>query len=505
MEVINVKVVDCNGNVIINEIVLYTQYVNYIYNKLYKYFFHCHIKLLYNGRKISPLEKICDIIDIIDINITFNVVTYEKLKYSYPNVNLHLVVNNKEQIIDFVSKYSCDSSYYHKINCFKAYLNTNHNCLNIINICCNKIYTAILFEDGIALIFSNTTEIIKRFNNVTKIVKTICAIGIIINNNKLITMIQDKIFDNDDLCNLDYKNVYANTYFMFIIGHTSITIVHHIASYNNAKLQLINKYEINNVSEIYDNCGSSLLAIILNNSQLMTFEISSLWAEAPLTKLNIIPITNINEQSLKIRKILCISFSFVVLTWDDIVFIWGNNKNLIELFELLKNKLYDVEDIVVTHECIGILKKNNSIIILSLKGIYSIYESIKNILNYKYIKIISTNFQIFILADNNNVYEIIKPKEDNNYYYLDIDINIVILNDIKELYSNNTEILAISNDKIVYALVKSMIYYKKQILDLKNVGVYQNTFIIIKSNYDLIEINRHYEKTLNNITKFIKI
>ena len=408
-------------------------------------------------------------------------------------------------MVDLISKYYYNSSYFDKINCLKSYLNTNHNCLNIINICCNKIYTAILFEDGVALILSNTAKIIKTFNNVSKIVKTICAIGIIINNNKLITMIQDKIFDTEDLSNLDYKNIYTNAFFMFIIGYKSITIVHHISSYNSNKFQLINKYEINNVNKIFDNCGSSLLAVILNESSLMTFAIGSSWAETPESKLSIIPLTNINDLSLKIRKILCISFSFVVMTWDDNVFIWGDNKKLIELYELLKNKLYDVEDIVVTHECVGILKKNNSIIIMSLKGTYSIYEDVKIILDYSYIKIISTNFQIFVLADNNNIYEIIEPNEDKNYYYLDIDINIIILSDIKELYGNNTEILAISNNKIVYAIFKSKIYYERQILDLKNVGIYQGTFIIIKNNGDLIEINRLYHKSFSSLTKFIKI
>lgn len=82
---------------------------------------------------------------------------------------------------------------------------------------------------------------------------------------------------------------------------------------------------------------------------------------------------------------MIIKQTFVSLTNENSILIWGANNKLIELYEELKTKLVDIHEIVVTDNCIGILK----IIVLYLLHINITYKII--ISKHKYIKIISTN------------------------------------------------------------------------------------------------------------------
>jgi len=508
MENFNVIVVDCNAKEIININIEINSYVNQIYSNgiLFKLYFHCCFKLLYNSRVIEPYEKINDI--TTDQIIIFNIVSYPKLKFFTSNLNFNIAVNTDGKIIDWIIDYSyyvvsiLDNFYF-----LKTYLNNNYNCHNIIKICSTESHAGILFEDGLLIILSYKFQtIINTFNNVTKIVKTYNSIGFIINNNKLITfmsLVKDKIYEIKDLDKKEYININANYDFFFIICKKEIIVIHQIYSYNNNSytnhMQLIDSYKITNIIEIYDTYDSQLIAAIKEDGYLISFEILTTWMESPNNKLSIKPLEYINKLELKIKKIVCISFSFVSLTYNNSVFIWGNNKELIDIFQILQNELIDVIDIVSSHEYIGILRKNNSIIVISLTGVYKMYNN-----SCKYDQIISTNYQIFALCLDNKVYQIPNPQESIN--------EIKLYNDIKEVYANNISILVISNDNIVYAYNSyvNYIYYKQQHLDLLAIKINQYYFLIISNNGNLIEIKYddkkiNNSKTFRNILKFIEM
>jgi len=495
---INVKVVDISAKIIIDVDISKKSYLNQIYNMLYSLYFHCNFDLLFNKKIITPLEKISNLSN--ESIIIFDIVTYQKLNFFKLDFNSYLAINNNGLIIDWMPEYQYpNNDNLNNYNFLKNYLNYNYNCLSIIKIC-NIIFfhAAVLFENGLLIILCyNKKKIIHIFHNVTKILKTTNIIGILINNNKLITCnYLGQIFKDDNLTNLDYKYIYSNSKLFFIIGHQSITIVtHKYYPYPTDKL-LILKYNINNIYQIYDNWTSSKIAIIKENNSLLSFNIV---INYHIFDGNIILDENIDNPDLKIKKILCIDISFVALTYDNLVFIWGNNKLLIDFYDICKNELVDVEDIVVTNLAIGILKKNNTIIIISIYEKITIYRTCIDI-DYTYIKFISTKLNIFGLADNNKVYQI--KLLDSNYSCLHIEI----FNDIKELYKSKTDILVVSNDNIIYAYNpnKNIIYYQQQILDFKSIRIHEHTFIIIRNNGELIKINDNDTDTFNNIVKFIK-
>lgn len=114
-------------------------------------------------------------------------------------------------------------------------INENYNYLKIINICNiftdneNYNYVAILFEDGLSVIYKlceDSYELINTFNNITKIINIGNKIAIINNVNKLIIY---SIEIND-------KYIYKNDNFIWVINETYITII---------KIRKIPKYEIN--------------------------------------------------------------------------------------------------------------------------------------------------------------------------------------------------------------------------------------------------------------------
>ena len=383
----------------------------------------------------------------------------------------------------------------------KLYLNI-YNCLDIISICCVEHLAAILFENGVSIIFNHKVKsIVNTYYNVTKIIKTKNAIGILINDNKLITCnCLGQIFENSELNNLDYKYIYTNYYLFFIVGYFSIIIIKHTYYPNNIDNQLIIKYKISNITEIYYNHKSSLFAAIQENNNLIAFSISNTWGDYPFKEIKAIPLDNINNLFLKIKKVLTIDLSFVVITYDDLVFIWGLNTELVNIYNILKNDLIDVDDIVVSKQYIGILKKNNSIILISVSGSYCFCES------YQYVKLISTYYNMFGFSNNHKINQI-EITESNNSLIL---AHIEILNDIKELFSSHTSILAISNNNIIYVYdcYLNIIYFKLQILDLKSIRINDCSFIIIKNNNELIRIQYNGKQNydiLNHVVKFIKI
>jgi len=491
----NIIVVDISAKIILDIKISREKYVNQIYNELYPLYFHCNFDLLYEKRIIEPLEKISDISSepIIILNIVLNIKST-----TLHTLDSYIAINTDGKIIDWITGYWRLDNF----NCLKDYLNSNYNCLDIITICNIDYYFAILFENGITIIFSHDTKnIVNKFYNVTKIVSTRNQIGLIINNNKLITYnylgkISKELDNSNELDNIDYKYIYGHKDFFFIIGYQNITIVKYTEEFNFYGTILINKYNISNIVEIYYTLDIPLIAVIKEDSSLISFliEIKEL-----SENINIKPLDNINSQLLKIQKILNIDVSFVSLTYDYTVFIWGYNEELKKLYLILKNELIDIEDIVVSETHIGILKKNNSIIIISVfNGIYNIIDE------HIYVKIISNNRLIFALADD-KVYEI-----DNLQL-----ICIQELNNIKELYTNIIYLVAVSYDNIVYVYDYSnefcknykSLFYQKQILDFKSIRITDYSLIIIKNNNELIEItgNKDENVIFKNISKFIKI
>lgn len=515
MEEIHLKVVTLTGIFLIDINIPINSLINHFYYKLYKYFLHCCFDLLYDNKIISPLDKITDIISKDEITpkvIIFNVISYEKIKFFISNIDSCISINTAGKIIDWNT---CDSYYYinnlNNFNFIKNYINLNYNCLNIINICSTECYVALLFENGIAIILSYEDKIIiNTFNNVTQIVKTNKEIGILINNNKFIVCNYfGEIFENDKLSNLNCNYIYANYYLFFIVCQEYIIIVrNHLFFPDQNDRQLITFYYVNNIFQIYDTWDSSIIAAIKEDNTLVSFDIVS------DNELNITPFEDINDLSLKIKKILSVDLSFIALTYDDSIVIWGDNLELLDIYQFIKNDLINVQDIIVSRFCIGILKKNNTIIVISINGTYSIYN------DYNYIQIISTKYEIFGLADNNNVYCI--QIQEPNYCGLHIES----LTNIKEFYATMTSILVISHDNIIqaYSPIYSYmhnqthfyknskydtnipIFYRQQILDLKSVRTDNNTFFIIRQNDEIIKIqgDRSQEhKTLNDISKFM--
>jgi len=504
---INVIVVDISGNQIIDINISHESYINQVYNKLYKYFFHCKIKLLYNKKIIQPFQKICDI--STDSKIIFEIVSHIKIKFfsqigfSIHDVNSYIAVNTTGKIIDWMPAYVPSNSIFldtfqDKFNFLKDYLNLMTSCLNIISIYCNDIYATILFENGqLFILCFRTKSQIKTIDNVTKVIKTRNVIGIIINNNKLIIYSNidlKHIIGSLNLSSLDYKNIYANSDYFFVIGEDSITIFN---PYCPTPKYII-KYKINNIFQIYDTRNSSIIAAIKEDYTLTSFIIET----NDETGMSINPFEDINKQALKIKLMLSLNLSFVALTYDDKVIIWGHDKHLIKQYEVLQDKLIDVEDVVLTEFHIGILKRDNSIIIIHLNiRNYYIYETSE----CKYLKIISTRTKMYVLGDNNIVYEL-----QNDF----LPYNIKLLeHNIKDLYSNSKDnILLISHDNIVYAYDFLMVaknkslYFEQQILDYKSVMITDKNFFIIRTNNELIEIkcddaNPHFK----DIEKFIKI
>jgi len=504
MEEINVKVVKINGKIIFEQNMPINIYVNQICNELnkLKLYYDRNFELIYKNKKISPLQKICDITSstsiIFDIVLYFDMLTINNDPFNESQI----AINTDGKIIDLEKNSYSILSYLnplYNLNGLQNMLNLNFNCLTIIKICCTAYYAVILFENGTAIIFSiRSNQIIETYNNVTKINKTYMSIGLIINNNKLIIYERSgEIFENDQLNNLDYKYMYSNYIYFFIICNNFILIVND--NYNNQML-MVTKYEINNIVKIYNFNNERVIAAITEDSSLILFELSS-----DNNKLSINPIDDINKKSIKIKKILYMRNTFITITFNDSLFIWGEDNKLLELFKLLKKELIEINDIVVTLEYIGILNSNNDIIIISvINKSYNIYKS--SDLNYKYNKIISTILGIFVLTDDNKIYEILcKPKK---YDFIEI------LTDIKAIYSNNKNILALSNDNIVYVYysIRSktssiFLYYKEQILDFKSVKINNYAFIIIRKNTnDLVEIKYKVEiNTLLNVVKFIQI
>jgi len=512
MEEIHLKVVTLTGVFLIDIKISINSIVNQFYYKLYKYFLHCCFDLLYNNKIISPLEKISDIITTDDITlkvIIFDVISYEKIKFFKSNIDSCISINTAGKIIDWLTAYECHyNNKFNDFNFIKDYINLNYNCLNIISICSTDCHVALLFETGIAIILSYEDKIIiNTFNNVTQIVKTNIEIGILINNNKLIVCNYfGKIFENDKLSNLNCKYIYANYYLFFIICEQFIIIVrnHLFFPYQNDG-QLITFCYINNIFQIYDTWDSSIIAAIKENNTLVSFDIVF------EDDLIITPFEDINNLSLKIKKILSIYLSFIVLTYDESIIIWGDNLELLEIYQFLKNDLSNVQDIIVSKLCIGILKKNNNIIVISINGTYSIYN------DYNYIQIIATKHEIFGLADNNNVY-CIELQEPN---YLGLHIELFI--NIKEFYATMTSILVISYDNIIQAYSPTYkymhinarfyktckydtnipIFYSHQILDLKSVRTDYDTFFIIRQNDEIIKIRYQEHESFNDISKFM--
>ena len=517
MEEIIVKVVDCSGKIIFNNKMLFESRVNQIYNSCRLSCFHCEIKLLYNNQIISPLKKISDIIIVktTDLIIIFNIVLYPKNKYKLLS---EIIIDTKGKIIDYSL-----NNYIQKYNNSKRkfildFINKNYNCLNIISICNSYYHIAILFEDGMLVIVSYETQnIINIFYNLKKIFKTVKTIVIIINdlqNCKLIIFNEKNeiIGDNNkELNNLDCIDIYIYNYLIFIISKTYIMIV------RNTNPLCIIKYEINNIIIVYainielyrvTNSGF-LIAAIKEDNCLITFELIYNYDSS---KLCIQPFEDIDKQFLKIRKILHIlDESFIAITNDDSIYIWGLNKKLVKLYEELKTQLINVDDIVVSYNSIGILKKDNSIILIIIKQrdiiSYTVYKSFNS--KYKYNKIISTIDEIFALTDNNTV------------YILENGVPIEILNNIKDLYTNITNIIAISYDNIVYGYTSyKKIYYIQHFSDLKSIKINKENFMIIKNNGELIIIEIKYrngevinteniktfiETPLKDIAKFIEV
>ena len=479
-----ITVVDCSGKIILTNTFLFNASVNKLYCKLYKLYLNCEIKLLYNNQIISPLKKISDIISITsDTNIIFDIVSYQKLLQQIDCPQKKFIVNTKGEIIYWANNKYLEIPNYHII---QTLINENYNCLNIISICINKYNIAILFETGIAIILNNITKtIISTFYNVTKIFNIITrhAIAIIVNNlqsYKLIICNKNRQFfapNNKELNNLDYKYIYVYKHLFFIINETYITIVKYI--HGSCK---VTKYEIPNIVTLYINYLSTEVSLIVagikEDNTLISFKVVYGYMNETDYKLCVYPLENINNLFLKIRKVLTIRESFISITIDDYIFIWGNNKELLIFYEELKTNLVDIDDIVVSNNSIGILKKNNSIILItiSLRNTidYSIFYSISD--DSKYVKIISTFDGIGVLDNNNKVYLIQQYK-----------LPIEILNNIKKVYSNNLHIIAISNDNIVYAYdAKCDITYCSQFPDFKSFIINHFNFIIIKNNNELV-------------------
>jgi len=553
MSLINVKVVSISGETIYYATILRDTFINQLYNELYRLFYNCsQIYLLYLGKKISPLTKISQLTIITDLLIILDIVIIESdcsLWQSYTDIDIAICSKNKiihrqflprvdDELFNFY--YFCNFyNFYNYKKYEEIFLTKDYNCLSIVSICDNELNIGILFENGIGIILSSCDNpiIINTFHNVTKIVAAYNLIGIIINDNKLIIYYNTKgIFvDSPDLNNLDYNNIYVDANNFFIVGKQFLTIVK--SSMYNPENPLIFKYEIQNIdtlhifSESYLDVTYYYIYIINIDKTLILLKLKD-----ELTTMTVFKDEdkdededeniNINEQLLKIKKILSIDRTIIFLTYDDIVIICGNNKWLIKCYNLLKNDLGDVEDIVVTSTSLGILKKNNSIIIITINGLYTIYtdtchETIvsenfyiferKLDLEYQYVKIISNQYIICALADNNKVYLISEPK--NKY---DLPTTIELFNNIKKLYANVKDIIAISYENIVYAYryykeYNPHIYYEQQFSDLKSIKINAHNFVIIKNDNNLIEIyyiselNQITVSSLTNVSKFIRI
>lgn len=168
------------------------------------------------------------------------------------------------------------------------------SCLNIINIYCNDIYATILFENGqlFILCFRTKSHII-TIKNVSKVIKTRNVIGIIINNSKLI------IYSNTDLkhvieylnlSSIDFKDIYANSDFFFVIGEDAISIFNPYCPIP----KYIIKYKINNIFQIYDTRNSSIIATIKEDYTLTSFIIET----NDETGISINPFEDIYKQTL---------------------------------------------------------------------------------------------------------------------------------------------------------------------------------------------------------------
>ena len=507
-----IKVFDCNGTQILYDTVLSSSSLNQIYNKLYILYLHCHkIELLCNNKKFLPIHKISDICTETDTEIVtdtgtgtgtgtetiiLNIVVY--LKSDLHQSDYCIAINTDGNIIDCPLLEQTQRFKY-----LKHYLNSKYNCLNIISICSNNKFVVVLFDNGQAIKLSYENKEIKLlniFHNVTKIVSTGCTIGIIINDIDLITSDDSNYIKSLDISSLNYKYIYTDVNFFFIINQDFITIVYRQIFCPNEK-QIVVTYPISNINKIY--CYCTDIAAIREDNSVISFNIDISRNELSEKILNIKPYDDINKEYYKIKKILHIG-EFIALTYDDTVIIWGgHNPELIELYHAIKNNLTNVEDIVIAEEYIGILKKDNSIIVISLiSNIYAIYKT-----QYKYVDIISTDFIIFGFTDDNKVYGI--PKPEHSWLPIEIGTNI------KEVYANRVDILAISHDNIIYVykyenydttgLISYTLYYEKQILDLKSIRVEYNSFIIIKNNGELIGIQyeNNNDKIFKDVVKFI--
>ena len=512
MKEVTIQVFDCGGNKIFDKNMSSDNRLNQIYIQLYKLYFYCKINLLYNKQIMPPFKKINDI--TTDLVIIFDIAICYKLVQLDDNLILDIAINTQNKISEIIYSYNnfipgCLVN----LRAITNFINKNYNCLNIISICHNYYHTAILFEDKTLIIVNNYTcyfydsgfssiNIIATFDNVTKIITTAQTFGIIINDTEFIKFDKEKKFHKyEDLTNIDYKYIYVIGNLFFIISQEFITIVY------TQHLSIV-QYKINNINKIYytPQFGvNGVIAAIKENGCLILFKI------LPNYKLSIYPFENINNYPIK--KILSIESLFVIITHDDNVFIYSNYEWIIERYELIKNKLKDVNDIVisVSTKLIGILKKNNDIIILSSTSLNIIFEQIEPLYSNIYKQIISTNYNIFLLANNNKVYKIQKQ----TLFKTDV-APIEILDNIKEFYSNYIDLIAISYDNIVYASqFPGGLYYKQQFLDLKAIKINKYTFIIIKNNNELIKIdfrknegiatNEVITTNFNDTIKFITI
>ena len=358
------------------------------------------------------------------------------------------------------------------------------------------------------IISYKTQNIINTLYNVIKIFKIYSSIIIIINefpnyfSKLIISDRKGKIIglEEKELNNLDYIDIYINDNVIFIINKTYIIIVRNTEEESNPLCIL--KYKINNITTLYSiiiysnyNSGSYIIAAIKEDNSLISFK---LFYDKFNKLLYIEQLEDINKQFLKIKKILFIKNEvFITLTNDNAIHIWGVNDKLIELYKKLQPQLLNIEDIVVSYHTIGILKKDNSIILISVRHISChIYESFDS--KYKFEQIMTSSYEIFALTDNNKVYLL----------QYNILIPIEIFNNIKKIYTNNSNIIAISHDNIVYAYnsIYKKIYYMLQINNLKSIKINKDNFVIIKSNEEIIIIDKNYiDLTLKDVVKFIEV
>lgn len=512
MTEIFVIVINVNGDKVFRETLSNNIFLNYVYTSLGQSYLDCKIKLLYNGQIISPLKKICDITP--DLIIIFDLLAYPELheigtQNVYQDLSIApegigelLIVNSKGKIIK--DPYNSFLNYYD----FQCFIDKNYNSLKIISIISISSCYVTLFEDGMLIIYCcENNTIINTFYNILEIVSSNELLIIINTNNKLIIYQKNHIIINSNkLNNLELKKIYVIKNFIFIINNTDITIVQ-IDIENNNELLII-KHEINNIDRLYvmtlekssyNNSCSQIILAITENYTLISFTLCFNYVSQILS---IQPLEDINNQLLKIKKILIIrnNSSFIVLTYNDTIYIWSQHVKLLEFYKEYQHTLVNIEDIVISDEAIGILKKDNTILLIEMYNYESFTITMYESTDMLYQKIITIIDKLFILTDNNKVLLLKKdgnPKE--------------ILNNIKKICNSPFYILAVSYDNIVYV-------YDTTCETVKFITQYDNLRTITCNNYMTIILNdghviiisfdKYYTlitHKLKDVVKFIKV